>query len=91
MEDVDRNHISYIYTVLEGGEMKRTNVSDEVFAELKQALEDAVTFECGEGTDLQVTRILVLQPTTAQAAPQMPRVVRRKASPKPSRPRGPQM
>ncbi len=65
-------------------------MSDEEFAELKQALEEAIAFERGERRDLCVTRIRATQRKT-QTICHARRVVRRKASPNPRRPRGPQM
>ena len=67
------------------------NMRDETFANLKKALDDALAFERGERPDLNVTRIQAPQPPKAKVERQTRRVVRRKASPKPRRPRGPQM
>jgi hypothetical protein len=44
---------------------KTTNISDEEFADLKQALENALVFERGEGRDLSITRIQAAGPPEA--------------------------
>jgi len=45
---------------------KKTNyMSDEAFADLREALEDARAFERGERRDLHVTRIQALPPAQA--------------------------
>jgi hypothetical protein len=36
---------------------KTTYMSNEAFADLKEAVEDALAFECGKRRDLNVTRI----------------------------------
>ena len=41
---------------------KSTYMSDETFADLKGALEDALAYERGERTDLRVTRVAVPRP-----------------------------
>jgi hypothetical protein len=41
---------------------KTNYMSDEAFAELKQAMEDALAFERGKRRDLKVTRIQVPRP-----------------------------
>jgi len=46
--------------------MKKANhMSNEAFADLKKALEDAVAFERVQRGDLKVTRIQALRPTKA--------------------------
>lgn len=66
-------------------------MSDQEFGELKQALEGALAFERGKRGGLRITRVRASQPPKTQTIGHAPRVVRRKASPKPRRPRGPQM
>jgi hypothetical protein len=44
---------------------KTNYMSDEGFADLTEALEDALAFECGERCDLNVTRIEA--PRTAES------------------------
>ena len=44
---------------------KTNYMSDEAFAELKQAMEDALAFERGERRDLKVTRIQAPRPPKA--------------------------
>ena len=44
---------------------KTTNMSDEEFADLKQALDDALAFERGERRDLSITRIQAACPLKA--------------------------
>jgi len=43
------------------------HMSDEAFADLKQALEDALAFECDEPRELRVTRIEGSRPLKASA------------------------
>jgi hypothetical protein len=70
---------------------KATYMSDQAFADLKQALEDALTFERGKRRDLNVARLQAPQPLNAQIAYHTRRVVRRRVSPNARRPRGQQM
>lgn len=44
---------------------RATYMSDEAFADLKQALEDALVFERGESRELKVTRIEGSRPPAA--------------------------
>ena len=44
---------------------KATHMSDEAFADIKQALEDALAFERGEHRELIVMRIEASSPPTA--------------------------
>ena len=41
---------------------KTNHMSDEAFADLKEAMEDALAFERGERRDLKVTRIKAPRP-----------------------------
>lgn len=46
---------------------KTNYMSDEAFADLKNALEDALAFERGKGRDLKVTRIQASRPPQAMS------------------------
>ena len=41
---------------------KRNYMSDEAFAELKKAMEDALAFEHGKSRDLKITQVQALRP-----------------------------
>ena len=47
---------------------KKNYMSDEAFAELKEAMEDALAFEHGKRRDLKVTRIRAPRPPKAMSA-----------------------
>jgi len=46
---------------------KTNYMSDEAFADLKNAIEDALAFERGKGRDLKVTRIQAPRPPKAMS------------------------
>ncbi|HEX7330405.1 MAG TPA: hypothetical protein VF290_02840 [Pyrinomonadaceae bacterium] len=46
---------------------KTNYMSDEAFADLKNAMEDALAFERGKGRDLKVTRIQAPRPPKARS------------------------
>jgi hypothetical protein len=50
-----------------GHRYKKTYISDEAFADLKQALEDVLAFERGEHRGLKITRIKSSRPSKRQA------------------------
>ena len=47
---------------------KTNYMSDEAFANLKEAMEDALAFECGQRHDLKVTRIQDPRPPEAMSS-----------------------
>jgi putative transcriptional regulator len=46
---------------------KKNYMSDEAFAELKEAMEEALAFERGKGRDLKVTRVRAPRPPKAMS------------------------
>jgi DNA-binding transcriptional regulator YiaG len=56
---------------------KSNYMSDEMFADLKEALEDALAYERGERTDLRVTRVTVQRPPKPMSSSEIIRVRRR--------------
>ena len=53
---------------------KTNYMSDEAFADLQQAMEDAVAFERGKRRDLKVTRIRVPRPPKAMSPRDIARI-----------------
>lgn len=53
---------------------KTNYMSDEAFADLKKAMEDAIAFERGERRDLKVTRIQVPRPPKAMSPRDITRI-----------------
>src|SRR6476660_9112232 len=53
---------------------KTNYLSDEAFADLKVAMEDAVAFERGKRRDLKVTRIRALRPPKAMSPRDIARI-----------------
>jgi DNA-binding transcriptional regulator YiaG len=53
---------------------KTTYMSDEAFADLKEAMKDAVAFERGKRRDLKVTRIQALRPPKAMSPRDIARI-----------------
>ena len=56
---------------------KTNYMSDEAFADLKEAMEDALAFERGERRDLKVTRIRAPRPPKAMSAQDIVQIRRR--------------
>jgi putative transcriptional regulator len=53
---------------------KTNYMSDEAFADLKEAMEDAIAFERGKHHDLKVTRIQALRPPKAMSPRDIARI-----------------
>jgi len=53
---------------------KTNYMSDDAFADLKEAMEDALTFERGERSDLKVTRIQAPRPPKAMSPKDIARI-----------------
>ena len=56
---------------------KTNYMSDEAFAELKEAMEEALAFERGERRDLKITRIRAPRPPKAMSAQDIVQIRRR--------------
>ena len=56
---------------------KTNYLSDEAFADLKNAMEDALAFERGKGRDLKVTRIQALRPPKAMSPKEIAQIRRK--------------
>lgn len=60
------SHVTFVAKGTSKVQTKKThNMGDEAFADIKQALEDALAFEGGERRELRVTRIEVSRPSKA--------------------------
>lgn len=56
---------------------KTNYMSDEAFAELKEAMEDALAFERGKGRELKVTRIQAPRPPKAMSSREIVQIRRK--------------
>ena len=56
---------------------KTNYMSDEAFADLKQAMEDALAFERGKGRDLKITRIQAPSPPKAMSSREIVQIRRK--------------